>query len=128
MPLLYQIDHSDNTFETYLRLYDDHVEIRKPKQSKYRGVMGMGRLALNMLGVAEAQYLDAHFRINEIEKVTLTPATRAKAGIIQFYLSFQMIHTKATYFDLAYRSDAINFKYSENDIASKIKQYVDSKL
>lgn len=128
MSLLYQIDHSDNTFETYLRLYDDHVEIKKPKQSKYQGVMGMGRLALNMLGVTEAQYLEAHFRIDEIEKVTLKPATKSKAGIIQFYLTFQAVHTKATYLNLSYRSDAINFKYDENEIADKIKQYVDNRI
>lgn len=128
MPLLYQIDHSDNTFDTYLRLYDDHVEIKKPKQSKYQGVMGMGRLALNMLGMSEAQHLEAYFRISEIEKVTLKPATKSKAGIIQFYLSFQTVQTKATYLNLSYRSDAMNFKYDENDIANKIKQYVDRKI
>lgn len=37
MPLLYQFDRLDSAYDTYLRLYGDYIEIKKPKQSKYEG-------------------------------------------------------------------------------------------
>ena len=82
MALLYQIDHSDNTFHTYLKLYNDHIEIRKPRKSKYQGLLGMGRLVLNILDVAEPDYLEGVFEWSDIEKVIFKPATKSFAGII----------------------------------------------
>lgn len=124
MPL-YQIDHSDSTFHTYLKLYSDHIEIKKPRKSKYNGLLGAGRLAFNILGVIEADYLEAVLGWDDIEKVIFKPATKSFAGIIQFYLFIPQMRTKATYFDVDYRADAINFKYAENDTALKIKEYVE---
>lgn len=128
MQLIYQIDHSDNTFHTYLKLYSDHIEIKKPRKSKYNGWLGAGRLALNLLGVSEVNYLEGVFEWDDIEKVFFKPATKSFAGIIQFYLFIPQMRTKATYLDVDYRADSINFKFAENDTAIKIKEYVEHHL
>ena len=114
--LLYEIDQSQtlggNKIEAYLRLYDDHVEIRKPEPGGS--------------GISNPKYMTFHVPIDQIAAVEYKPAGGFLAnGILQFHVKGQP-EQHAGMVKLPYASNAINFKKKHNDVAAQIKQYMDS--
>ena len=125
LPPIFELNYSDSVYQTYLKVFITHVEIRKPKQSKYGGIGGMIRLGTDLAGLTAKKYLDGCFTIDQIERVEVKPATRHCAGLIQFYLTFKSFQTKANYVDCAYRSDVMNFSYKDREKVEAIKQYIE---
>lgn len=143
MSLLYEINQG-GTFglECYLRVYEDHIELRKPdpnstptrrtraSDSLIGNVMKIAKFAVIDLpkDLKKSGYLDFNVMINEISKVEYTPAKGILAtGRIQFYLKNTQ-EKRATQFDVGYRADALNFNNKHNDIALEIKKYIDSRI
>lgn len=142
MKLMYEIDQSALGMETFLRVYDDHIELRKPDPNSIP--TQRTRAADSLLGnvakitkmmvfdvpksLKKARYLDFNVMYNQILKVEYKPAKGVLAtGRIQFYLKNEP-EKRATQFDIGYRADVLNFNSKQNDIVLKIKKYVDSKI
>lgn len=116
--LLYEIDQSQTLMgtkiEAYLRLYDDHVEIRKPQSDG--------------AAVSNVNYLMFNVPIHQIERVEYKPAGGFLAnGILQFFVKGEP-EKRAAMTNIAYAPNAINFKKKYNDVAAQIKQYMDSHI
>ncbi len=142
MTLLYEIDQKAMGVETYLRVYDDHIELRKPdpNSTPSKHVRASDSLAMNVLKIAKAivvdlpqdikktGYLDFNVTFDQISKVEYKPANGVLAtGRIQFYLKNEP-EKRATQFDIGYRDDVLNFNNKYNSKALEIKKYVDSRI
>ena len=139
MTPLYEINQTALGIETYLRVYKDHIEIRKPdpNSTTTKATRPADSLIGNVAKVAKfviidmpkelkkTEYFDFNVMIDQITKVEYKPAKGVLAtGIIQFYLKNKPTKP-ATQFNIAYRADAVNFNNKYNDIALQIKQYID---
>lgn len=143
MPLLYEINQGGKfDLECYLRVYEDHIELRKPdpNSTPTRRTRASDSLIGNVAKIAKyvvvdmpkdlkkTEYLDFNVMINQISKVEYIPAKGVLAtGRIQFFLKDKQAK-KATQFDVGFRADALNFNNKHNDIALEIKKYIDSKI
>lgn len=107
MGIIAQIDQTALGIECYVRLYEDHVEIKKPRPRQFR------------------EYFERSINIADIESVELKQASGFFAnGVIRFCVKDDD-RGAVTFFNSSYRDDCMNFKQKFNSAAQDMKNYID---
>lgn len=120
LPVLMSIDYSDIATKTYLNIYPGFVKIHKPKYERITAFGIVKRLA----GIQKD--IEAVFPFSEIEAVEIiVQPTRHATGIIQFFLKNHK-QSRANFFNLAFRTDAIQFWYKDRQIVEHIILFINA--
>lgn len=142
MSLLYEIDQTALNVEHYLRVYTDHIELRKPDpdSTPVKATLPADSVAGNVLKVAKyidvdmkkdiakTQYFELNVTYDQIKKVVYKPANGTLAtGMLHFVLKGKP-EKRVTQLNVAFAADAINFNKKHNDTALKIKEYVEKAI
>lgn len=122
---IFELDNSDRLMDTYCRVYDGWIEIRKPKDTRGTA-MNAAKAVLSLLEVIELKYRELKAPFYLIERVEIKPATKHAAGIIQFFFRGEK-QSRANYLNINYRTDAVTFRLEEMQTAQDIKQYIEQR-
>lgn len=118
VPALISIDYSDSLTKTFLKIYPGFVEIRKPKYERASKFNTVKRV----VGIQKEIY--SLFPISDIERVEIVAeATQHRSGIIQFFLK-NHDQNKANFFNLVFRTDAIQYWYKDREVVNLIISFI----
>lgn len=122
LPVLISIDYSDIATKTYLNIYPGFVKIHKPKYERASAFGIIKRLA----GIQKD--IEAVFPFSDIESVEIiTRPTPHTTGIIQFFLK-NYEQSRANFFNLPFRTDAIQFWYKDWEIVEYMILFINAAL
>lgn len=108
MKLIAQMDMTKLEIETYIKLFEDHVEIKKPGP-----------------GGSTKKYLERSIPLSDIKRVDVKPAGGfLSTGYIQFVVKDEK-ERKGGFLSEQFRDYCLHFSRKYNDVAQTMKEYVE---
>ena len=106
MKLIAQMDMTKLEIETYIKLFEDHVEIKKP-------------------GPGGRYYFERSIPLSDIIRVDIKPAQSVlSTGRIQFIVKDGK-KGKVGFLTEQFRDDCMNFSRKYNETAQTMKEYIE---
>lgn len=125
MEPIYVIQNGLGMQENSLKIYSDRILIQKPKERK-SSAMDVIKKELRLQGIIKSEYIGIDVPFSKIDSIYLRPATSGiiKNGLIVFYLKNRM-KNEVTLFNYDKTANAMKFWAQDNEMAKKIKEYVE---
>ena len=128
MEPMYCINFSLGCEENFLKVYSNHVEIRKPKVTSWsiHGPIDMIKKELRMQGILKGKYIGINVPFSDIDCVDVRKATGEILcnGMIIFHLKNRP-KGEVNFFNYEKTANAFKFNSQSNETAQKIKNLIE---